>query len=136
MMTCVQVIIPAGEQPVTPKPERTPESVRAVIAVVDAPALPRFDAEWADAVALAREEGSVLPVRRFTEEWWLWAAGHAAARVRAARRKVRRQVAGPGSGGRDRGDPERGGGRPRVSGRARVLGRAGTAAAAAHRPGS
>jgi len=70
----VQVILPAGEQPVMPKPERTPESVRAVIAVVDAPALPRFDAEWADAVALARDEGSVLPVRRFTEEWWLWAA--------------------------------------------------------------
>lgn len=66
--------VPAGEEPVIPMPERAPAAIRASVAGLDPAALARFDAEWADASAQARDEHDVMPVRRFTEKWWLWAA--------------------------------------------------------------
>lgn len=66
--------IPEGEEPVIPVPEPTPTAIRATVAGLDPAELARFDAEWADATAQARDEYSAMPVQHFTEKWWLWTA--------------------------------------------------------------
>lgn len=84
--------IPAGEEPVIPMPERTPAAIRASVTGLDPAALARFEAEWADATAQARDEYSVMPVQRFTEKWWLWTAVRRwpalAARLRECERRA------------------------------------------------
>lgn len=70
----MEVSIPAGAEPVSPQPERTPSALRAAVARLDVTALSRFDAESGAATAQARDEYSIMPARHFVETWWLWAA--------------------------------------------------------------
>lgn len=58
-----------GTQPAVPLPERDPAALRAAVAQLD-PALARFDADWTEATARARDEYSLLPARYFVEYWW------------------------------------------------------------------
>jgi hypothetical protein len=86
------ISIPAGAEPAVPVPDRTPAAVRATVARLDVTALPRFEAEWTAATAQARDEYSVMPVRHFTEKWWLWVAvrrwPELAARLRECERRA------------------------------------------------
>ncbi|MGH3171822.1 MAG: DUF6247 family protein [Trebonia sp.] len=68
------ISIPAGAEPMVPMPERTPRAIRAAVARLDVAVLPRFETEWTAATAHARDEYTLVPVRRFTEKWWLWVA--------------------------------------------------------------
>ncbi|HXS67094.1 MAG TPA: DUF6247 family protein [Streptosporangiaceae bacterium] len=88
--------IPAGAEPVVPMPERTPVAIRAAVARLDVAALPRFEAEWTAATALARDEYSVMPVQHFTEKWWLWVAVRRWPDLAAQLRECERRAAAAG----------------------------------------
>jgi hypothetical protein len=63
-----------GKQPAIPLPERNPAELRAAVAQLNPAALAKFDADWAEATARARDEYSLLPARYFVEHWWSWVA--------------------------------------------------------------
>lgn len=88
--------IPAGAEPVIPMPERTPLAIRTAVARLDVAALPRFEAEWTTATTLARDECSVMPVRHFTEKWWLWVAIRRRPDLAAQLRECERRAAAAG----------------------------------------
>ncbi len=88
--------IPAGAEPVVPMPERTPVAIRAAVARLDVAVLPRFEAEWTVATALARDEYSVMPVQHFTEKWWLWVAVRRWPELAAQLRECGRRAAAAG----------------------------------------
>jgi hypothetical protein len=63
-----------GKQPAIPLPERNPAGLRAAVAQLNPEALAKFDADWSEATARARDEYSLLPARYFVEHWWSWVA--------------------------------------------------------------
>jgi hypothetical protein len=63
-----------GKQPAIPLPERNPAGLRAAVAQLNPAALAKFDADWAEATARARDEYSLLPARYFVEHWRSWVA--------------------------------------------------------------
>jgi hypothetical protein len=90
----MEVSIPAGAQPVVPRPERTPVAIRAAVARLDPAALARFEADCAATMAQAREEYSTLPVRQLVEHWWMWVAVTRWPALAARLRECERIVAG------------------------------------------
>jgi hypothetical protein len=63
-----------GKQPAIPLPERNPAGLRAAVAQLNPEALAKFDADWTEATARARDEYSLLPARHFVEHWCSWVA--------------------------------------------------------------
>ena len=63
-----------GKQPAIPLPEHHPAALRAAVAQLKPAALAKFDANWDEAIARARDEHSPLPQRYFVEYWWSWVA--------------------------------------------------------------
>jgi hypothetical protein len=64
----------SGKRPAVPLPERDPAALRAAVGQLYPAALDKFDADWTEATARARDEYSLLPARYFVEHWWSWVA--------------------------------------------------------------
>lgn len=87
------VTIPEGAQAVIPQPEKTPAAIRTAVARLDRSMLPKFESHWDETMATARQEYSILPVRHFTEHWWMWVAVNRWPELAARLRECERIVA-------------------------------------------
>ncbi|MEV7284450.1 DUF6247 family protein [Streptomyces sp. NPDC093252] len=59
----------AGDRPLIPRPERTPDALRAACAVVAPQLLPAYDKAKDQALAEAVEHGSLAPVHACLRHW-------------------------------------------------------------------
>jgi hypothetical protein len=87
------VTIPESAQALVPRPEKTPAAIRAAIARIDPGELARFEKDWQGAIAKARDEYSILPIRHLVERWHMWVAVHRWPELAARLRECERIVA-------------------------------------------